>query len=121
MRHGSEFHRDLKMRNGTSPVYTCENREPLGDETSAGAFIPVLAAQVSEASPTATYEGRCFETIDFAFDKTSDTTFDVTVTTGKKKSMLCNDTILFGNTEIMHIEYFFLPGKHKLSFEMNTP
>mmetsp|Transcript_41813 Transcript_41813/g.55123 ORF Transcript_41813/g.55123 Transcript_41813/m.55123 type:complete len:99 (-) Transcript_41813:1025-1321(-) len=35
--------------------------------------------------------------------------------------MLCHDTIVFGNTEILHAEAFFFRGTHKLSFEMTTP
>lgn len=42
------------------------------------------------------------------------------VTTAKPKSHLCNDTIIFGNTEILHTEAFYFRGTHKLSFEMTT-
>ena len=118
MRRSAEFHRNLDV-NGPSPTYTCDDREPSGGQS--GTFFPVLAAEVSEASPTATYSGKCFEEISFEFVKTSDTTFDVNVTTAKPKSFFCNDTILFGNTEIMHFEAFYFRGTHKLSFEMNTP
>ena len=34
---------------------------------------------------------------------------------------MCNDTILFANTEIQHFEVFYFHGTHKLTFEMNTP
>lgn len=84
-------------------------------------FFPVLAAEVSATSPTATYSSsKCFDEIKFEFVKTSDTTFDVMVTTSEPKSHLCNDTILFGNTEIQHFEAFYFKGTHKLSFEMTT-
>ena len=64
-------------------------------------FMPVTAAELNAASPTASYTGgRCFEDISFAFAKTSDTTFDITVTTGEPKSKTCSDSILFANTEI---------------------
>jgi hypothetical protein len=52
----------------------------------------------------------------FEFEKTSDNTFDVVVTTGKPKSHLCSDTVLFANTEIQHFEVFFFRGTHRLSF-----
>lgn len=84
-------------------------------------FLPVFAADVSEANPKATYKGRCFEEISFEYEKTSDTTFDIHVTTDKPRSHLCKDVILFANTEIQHFEIFFFKGNHKLSFEMNTP
>ena len=69
----------------------------------------------------ATYEGKCFEQITFEFQKTSETTFDVYVTTAKPKKLICSDTILFGNTEIVHIEEFAWHGRHKLSFQMTSP
>ena len=116
----TDFHKNLKA-NGPVPTYTCDNREPLGDKTSPGAFFPVFAADVSPSNPTATFAGKCFEEITFEFEQTSDTTFDVMVHTDKPKSHLCNDTILFANTEIQHFEVFYFRGKHKLSFEMNTP
>ena len=81
------------------------------------AFLPVLAAEVSASNPKDTYSsGKCFEEITFEYAKTSDTTFDVIVTTDKPKSHICNDTILFGNTEIQHFEAFYFKGTHKLSF-----
>ena len=117
------MHADIKSgKNEASPVYNCDNREPGGKPTSAGAFFPVLAAAVSEKNPTATYSSpKCFDEISFEFQKTSDTTFDVLVKTGKPKSMTCHDTLVFGNTEILHTEMFFFRGTHKLSFEMTTP
>lgn len=72
-------------------------------------------------NPKATYQGKCFEEITFEFEKTSDTTFDVVVTTDKPKSHLCSDTILFANTEIQHFEMFYFKGTHRISFHMNSP
>lgn len=120
IKKSTEFHQNLNA-NGPSPTYTCDNREPGASDTEAMQFFPMLAADVSESNPTATYAGKCFEEISFEFEKTSETTFDVLVTTAKPKSRLCNDTILFANTEIQHFEVFFFKGTHKLSFEMNTP
>jgi hypothetical protein len=45
----------------------------------------------------------------------------VLVTTAKPKQLLCNDVVLFANTEIQHFEVFFFKGSHKLSFQMTTP
>jgi len=120
IKRSTEFHENLS-KNGPVPVYTCSDREPLGDDTSAMQFFPVFAADVSEAAPKATFAGKCFEEISFEFEKTSDTTFDVHVTTDKPKSHLCNDTVLFANTEITHFEVFYFKGKHKLSFQMTSP
>ena len=84
-------------------------------------FFPILAADVSEANPTASFSGKCFNKIDFAFNKTSDTEFEVTVTTSEPKSHLCSDTILFANSEIQHPEVFYFAMTHHLKFEMTTP
>ena len=119
----TEFHQNLNsMGFGTpSPAYTCDNREPGGTDTSAMAFFPVFSGDISAANPKVTYAGKCFEEITFEYSKTSDTTFDVLVTTANPKSHLCNDTILFANTEIQHFEVFYFKGQHKLSFDMITP
>ena len=63
---------------------------------------------MSPLTPKVSYTGgKCFEEITFEFEKTSETTFDVLVTTAKPKSLLCNDTIMFANTEIVHFEVFY--------------
>ena len=62
--------------------------------------LPVFSAQVSSSNPKATYEGRCFEEITFEYQSIDEKTFDVLVTTAKPKKTLCNDVILFANTEI---------------------
>jgi len=105
----TEFHKNLSA-NGSSPVYTCETRDPFGSATTGMAFDPEFAADVSASNPKATYVGKCFEEITFEYSKTSDTTFDVLVTTDKPKHLMCNDTILFANTEIQHFEVFFFKG-----------
>jgi hypothetical protein len=108
--------------NTAALVYNCENHNPFGTPSTAMAFLPVLAAKVSEANPKVTWSSsKCFEKITFEYTKTSETTFDVIVTTDEPKSLGCNDTILFGNTEIQHFEVFFFKGTHKLSFQMLTP
>ena len=84
-------------------------------------LTPVFAADVSPSNPKATYEGRCFEEITFEYEKVNETSFNVHVTTANPKQTVCNDTILFANTEIQHFEVFYFHGTHKLTFEMTTP
>jgi len=107
--------------NGVQPVATCSDRAPSQDPSDFGMFLPTFAANVSASNPKATYEGRCFSEITFEYSKTSETSFDVLVTTANPKSHLCKDVILFANTEIHHFEVFFFHGTHKLSFHVNTP
>ena len=84
-------------------------------------LLPVFSAQVSAENPKATYEGRCFGEITFEYSKVDETTFEVLVTTANRKSELCNDVILFANTEIQHFEVFYFHGTHKLTFQMTSP
>ena len=85
------------------PHYTCGTRQsPDLPDTEAFDFLPVFAAQLTEANPTATYQGVCFQEIDFALEKTSDTTFDVNVDLKKPKSLLCTEKFMIANTEIFH-------------------
>ena len=116
----TQWHKEYMEQNAPKPKYTCDNREPDGTPSSAGSFLPVFSADISEANPTGTYSGKCFEEISFEYQKVSDTQFEVLVTTAKPKSHLCSDEILFANTEIAHPEVFFFRGKHKLTFNMNT-
>ena len=84
------------------------------------AELPVLAADLSAANPTATYEGKCFKEITFEFKPVSKTQFDVIVTTAHAKSLLCNDVIFFANTELAHYKIFNFHGTSKLTFNMPT-
>ena len=84
-------------------------------------LLPVFAAEVSESNPKMTYEGRCFQEITFEYEKVSETAFNVNVTTANPRSKMCKDVILFANTEIQHFEIFYFHGKHRLTFQMNTP
>lgn len=104
-----------------APVATCDDRMPDGSPSSFGMFLPVFAAEVSEANPKMTYQGRCFDEITFEYEKLSDTAFNVNVTTAKPRSKLCKDVILFANTEIQHFEIFYFHGTHRLTFQMNSP
>ena len=84
-------------------------------------FLPVFSAQVNAENPVATFEGQCFEKISFKYEKVSETAFNVHVNTADPRSHLCNEVILFANTEIRHFEVFFFHGTKKIRFEMNTP
>lgn len=98
-----------------APIYTCSNREPLGDPTSAGAFIPVYVADLKNTATTYQYTAsKCFSTVDFLFEPVDDKTFNVHVKTGKKTGLLCKESFLFANTEIFHIEVFSFSGDHTL-------
>ena len=59
--------------------------------------------------------------MEFNFQKTSDTTFDVIVNLDNPKSTFCHDNVFFANTEIFHLESFFRKGTHTLHFKMATP
>lgn len=54
------------------------------------------------------------------FNKTSDTTFDLHLDFKDKKSLLCKEAFLFGNTEVRHLDVFIRAGKHMLAFNMPT-
>jgi len=53
-----------------------------------------------------------------AFDITSETSFDVTLTLGDKKSATCHEILMFANTETWHMETFYGKGEHVLTFNM---
>ena len=116
-----DFHQNLDKKNGVAPTYTCDNRLPDGTPSSILAFLPAIAADISEANPTASYKGKCFEDIAFEFQMNPDSSFDVVVDLAKPINHTCTETILFGNTELQHIEVFLIHGKHRLNFEMSTP
>lgn len=104
-------------------IYTCSNRNPEddADPSGVGEFLPVFIADLTENNPqTVSFEGRCYGNVVMTFEKTSVTTFDVTVDLSEKKSMLCKDYFMFANTEIQHFEVFFRAGTHKLHFNMPT-
>ena len=120
LKASTQRHKEL-LANGPAPVVTCEDRQPDMGPTDTGMLLPVFGAQINAENPKATYKGRCFEEITFKYEKTSESTFDVEVTTAKPKSTMCKDVILFANTEIQHFEVFFFSGTHKYTFQMNTP
>ena len=63
-----------------APICTCSNREPLGDPSSAGAFIPVYVEDLKTTATTYQYTAsKCFSTVDFGFEPVDDKTFNVHV------------------------------------------
>jgi hypothetical protein len=61
-------------------IFTCSNREPLGDPTSACAFIPVYVADLKTTATTYQYTvSKCFSTVDFGFGPVDDKTSNVHV------------------------------------------
>ena len=121
--HALEHHnlKSARIANGESPTATCETRAPDAKPDDFLMLLPVFAAEVSESNPKMTYEGRCFQEITFEYEKVSETAFNVNVTTANPRSKMCKDVILFANTEIQHFEIFYFHGKHRLTFQMNTP
>jgi len=99
LKASTQRHKEL-LANGPAPIVTCEDRQPDMGPTDDGMLLPVFAAQINAENPKATYKGRCFEEITFTYEKTSESTFVVDVTTAKPKSTMCKDVILFANTEI---------------------
>ena len=83
-------------------------------------FLPVFAAQLTKANPSAAYEGVCFKEIEFLLEMTSDTTFDVHMDLRMPKSYLCSEKFLIANTEIQHFTNQFRKGHHTISLEMKT-
>ena len=55
LRRSTELHEAKVTSNDASPTYDCSNRMPDQSETTGGMFFPVLAADISESNPTATY------------------------------------------------------------------
>ena len=121
--HALDHHnfKSARIANGEAPIATCDTRAPEESPTDFGMLLPVFSAEVSESNPKMTYEGRCFQEITFEYEKVSETAFNVNVTTANPRSKMCKDVILFANTEIQHFEIFYFHGKHRLTFQMNTP
>ena len=123
MKKMTDHHKKLQSANResddfASPVYTCGNHNPFGDSTTAGSFLPSLGGVVNDDTRYVTFEGHCFQEITMFYQKTSDTTFDLSVTRQYPRNSLCNDVVLFANTEITHMEVFYVEGTHKYHFDM---
>lgn len=112
---------ERQTKQNDQPIYTCKGRNlnPV-DPSFYGEFMPVyLGALTPELSFTYT-ASDCFTSMDFSFAATSETTYEVTMTLGKKSSLLCHEYILFGDTESVHVQVFYESGTHVLKFNMPT-
>jgi hypothetical protein len=100
------------------PIYQCST-EHISDPTIGFGFDPVFVADLETANPTASYTaGTCFSQMDFSFQITSPTSFDVTMVLGGKRSTACHEYLIFGNTELWHLEVFYFSGTHHFTFNM---
>jgi hypothetical protein len=100
------------------PIYTCST-EHAADPMMGFAMDPVYVADLTPTAPTSSYAyGNCFSEMDFSFEITSPTTFDVTMVLGGKRSPACHEFLLFANTELWHLEVFYRAGTHHFTFEM---
>ena len=117
----TQYHKAMNEgANDASPVYTCANRNPYGDDTTGLSFLPAFGGAVTPTNTTVSFEGTCFSEITLEYKPVSDTAFDVTVTTANPKKKLCSDVVMFANTEIQHVEVFFFKGTHTMHFETKT-
>jgi len=103
---------------GESTTYTCANRDPKDpDGTGALGFMPVLAGVVTESEPQVNnFKGQCFDSISWEYEKVSDTKVNVIITTENPKSQSCQEYIMYGNTEFIHMEVYFgvFAGTHTI-------
>jgi len=104
------------------PIYTCQDRDQEGAVASDPfEFLPVFAAEITPEDSHATYSspGKCFDQISFDLVANSPTDYDLKVTLTDKKSLTCQETMLFANTEIFHLETFVQAGDHLLNFKLS--
>ena len=100
------------------PIYTCST-EHVDDPTIGFGFDPVFVADLTSVNSTSSYlSGTCFSQMDFSYQVTSPSSFEVTMTLGGKRSTACHEYLLFGNTELWHLEVFYFTGTHVLTFNM---
>eukprot|EP00351_Strombidinopsis_sp_SopsisLIS2011_P005235 CAMPEP_0116881476 /NCGR_PEP_ID=MMETSP0463-20121206/13587_1 /TAXON_ID=181622 /ORGANISM="Strombidinopsis sp, Strain SopsisLIS2011" /LENGTH=169 /DNA_ID=CAMNT_0004533457 /DNA_START=210 /DNA_END=719 /DNA_ORIENTATION=+ len=99
-------------------VFTCSNRLNSTDPTEAGLVLPIYVGTASASSEITTWAGLCYNSISMEFSATSATSFEVIMNLQDKISPFCKEGILFANTEINHLEIFFVTGTHKIRFNM---
>jgi hypothetical protein len=94
------------------------------DGTGALAWAPVLAGAVTKDAPQLNnYKGQCFDSISWEYTQVSDTQVTVTINTENPKSQTCQEYIMYGNTEFMHMEVYFgvFAGTHTIGpFEFTS-
>jgi hypothetical protein len=84
-------------------------------------FLPAFTGQISPSNTHLEFEGNCFEHIEMDMTyKKGDNTVELIVKTENPRNLTCSDFFLIGNTEIYHVEDFFMRGTHKLNFKLPT-
>jgi hypothetical protein len=121
----TEHLRDRKTKAASNeavdePLYDCIDRMGAMKAGDDWTFLPVFVAELTDVSPTSSYNSSCFGTFNMEYATTSPTTFQVTVTLDNKQSLTCHETLLFANTEAWHMETFYGKGQHVLNFNMPT-
>jgi hypothetical protein len=69
------------------------------------------------------FPGNCFDSISWEYEQVSDTSVNVIITTENPKSQTCQEYIMYGNTEFMHMEVYFgvFAGTHTIGpFEFTS-
>jgi hypothetical protein len=103
----------------------CDQRDDGPEDPLA--FIPVAVGAINAENNKLSYgSGRCFSDITFTYGQTGDSAEDIgdvsiTIDTEKSQSLLCSDWFFFANTEMYHVESFYLSGKHVLNFKNLSP
>lgn len=82
-------------------------------------FAPAFTGQVTPKNPKVTFEGNCFEQISFemVYNQATPDTFQIVADVRKPRTETCSDVFLFGNTEVHHLEEFFIRGQHTMTFK----
>ena len=116
----TEKHEMLNSGVLESVVYTCDDYNPFGDDTSPLSFLPAYGGTVNDDTTSVTFEGKCFQEITMTYDRTSDSSYDLTVKRSKPKSMTCTEVVLFANPDVTHTDVYFTRGTHKMTFNLST-
>ena len=88
--------------------------------TDEFAFAPAFVGQISPKNSKISFEGNCFEKIEFEMEYPGGNEVHLTVKTHSPRNLTCSDFFLFGNTEVTHVEDFWYRGTHKLTFKLPT-
>lgn len=75
---------------------------------------------MNDDTPSVTFEGKCFKEITMTYERTSDSSYDLTVKRSKPKSTFCSEFVLFANPDITHTDVYLTRGTHKMTFDLST-
>jgi hypothetical protein len=89
------------------------------DPTSVFMFLPELSGTLSPSSPTASWEGVCFKSIEgeLVWDEDNLEQTEIHLTLKDAKSAFCNEYLMMGNTGVQEIQSYFLHGKKKITMK----